>query len=493
MPEQQSVRFNVPKGGFAPDLTIREMGADYSPNLTNCFFENQKELKRRLCQTPYIVAAFVDGGSADHMFEHRGFTGTSKIFAHTDANSIYENVAGTWTSRDTSFTSRIRTAKLGNLVVMGDGVNPAKTYNGTAFAAVTTGPAAPFASYIGNIFHSHKGRMFAAGDPARGMDVIHSATIGGGGSGADYWSTVLSGVNQGGFIDVAADIPDGDIVTGITSYLGYLVVFTNNYIVYYTTEETATGFDAAVHKVVGGEGCVSQDTIQSIGNDVAFLSPNGYKTLSQVLVQGDAGVNSSGLVLNAYVTDLLRTSVTVANIRSTFIPKYGLYICNLGTEQHVFQFAYKAWFKWTGLDAQLFRDSLGVAYTAGTTVQTLDDSVTSDTKGAVNTAVSYIRETAPVRTSGQELKNRFIRAELICICDPDESVLFEYWVNDDETNTKVSETIVLNAGGAGRAAVDLRIPIIGRGEFITMRTTNSNDTDYRETATELYYVAGGMR
>jgi len=488
----ESRRFNVPQRGWNTDDPIRELSIDFSPNISDCFYEKANEIKRRLAQNPHIVAAFADGGDADHMFEHKGFTGTSKLFAHTDANSIYEDVAGVWTSRDTSFTSRIRTAKLGNLVVMGDGVNPAKTYNGTTFAAVTIPPIAPFASYIGNIFHSHKGRMFAAGDPARRMDVIHSATIGGGGSGADYWSTVLSGVNQGGFIDVAADVPDSDEITGLTSHLGRLVVFTNNRVVFYNTSEGTSGLEATVHKIVDGEGCVSHDTIQGVGNDTLFLSPNGYKSLAQVLVQGDSGVANESIPINDHVKTLLRDTVTIADIRSIYLPNHGVYICNLGTEQHVFQSQFKAWTKWTGIAKVLFRDSNGNAYTASTTVQTLDDSVDRDTSGATPSAISYILETAPIRISEQEVKPRFIRAEIIAECEPDESITFEYWTDNEEDN-KITETIILNEGGAARASVDLRIPVIGRGEFMTMRVTNSNNTDFRISAFELYFITGGMR
>lgn len=490
--EQRSIRFNIPKSGWNTDSPRRELSTDFSPDMTNIFYENINEARRRPCQSAHIVAA-PDGTAVDHIFEHKGITGIAKLFVHTAGGNIYEDVAGVWTLADATFTGRIRTSMMGNLLIVGDGVNPAKKFNGTTWSVITTAPAAPFSSYIGNIFHTHKGRMYAAGDPARNMDVIHSDTIGGTGLGADYWSTVLSGGgSQGGFIDTTADLAAGDTITGITTHLGRLVVFFNNHIIFYATSEGTAGLEADVFKLVSGEGCISHDSIQGIGDDVLFLSPTGYKSLQQVLVQGDSGVKSASIPINAHVTTLLQT-IVVADIRSTYVPKFGTYICYMGAEQHVYQTQLKVWQKWAGLPRCLFTDSAGVAYVAGTTVQQLDTTVFGDTIGAAaEVAVSMSMDFASLRVSQTEIKPRWNRAEVIGECDPDEPIIFSYYP-DNETAAAISETVVLNAGGTVRGPVDLRIPIVGRSEMLGMRVTNDNITDFRLTAMEAYFLAGGLR
>jgi len=491
MSQLKSIRFNVPENGWNTDDARRELGANYTPDVTNCFFENKSELKRRPCQSPHIVAA-PDGTAVDHMFEHKSITGTSKLFVHTAGGNIYEDVAGVWTLRDTTFTGRIRTAMMGNLLIVGDGVNPAKKFNGTAWSVITTYPVAPFSTYIGNIFHVHKGRMYAAGDPARGMDLVISSTIGGTGTGADYWSTVAAGGDQGQFLDTTDDISSGDTITGITTHLGRLVVFFRKHIVFYDVTESG-GYAASVFKVVEGEGCVSHDTIQGIGDDVIFLSPTGYKSLQQVLVQGDSGVKSTSIPINTHVTQLLRTTTVVADIRSCYIPKFGTYLCHMGTEIHVFQTGLKAWMKWSTLPRVLFVDAAGIAYTAGTTVQTLSDTVFADTVGAAAAvAVTMSLDLASVRVADQEIKPRWIWAEIICECDADETVTYSYYPDNDQTQI-INETLVLNAGAVGRAINDYRFPVIGRSEMFGSRIANANQTDFRLTAVEVYYTAGGFR
>ncbi|MCK5613903.1 hypothetical protein KAR91_69215, partial [Candidatus Pacearchaeota archaeon] len=303
----KSIRTSIPVRGWDTTQPIREMDNKSSPTLINTMHESSEEIRRRPGQA-FSGAAATDTGTIVHMMEHKNITGVSKLIVQTDLNNFYTWIAGAFTTTGAlGFTARVRNATMGNLLVCGDGINAAKKFNGTSWTAITTGPASPFSSYIGNIFHVHKGRMYAAGDPARNMDVLHSATVGGGGSGADYWSTVLSGVNQGGFIDTSADLHAGDTITGIATHLGRLVVFFNNHIIFYDTAEGVAGLEADVFKVVGGEGCISQDSIQPIGQDVLFLSDNGFKSLSQVLVQGDSGVDNASIAINNHIKDLIRT------------------------------------------------------------------------------------------------------------------------------------------------------------------------------------------
>lgn len=491
----KSIRVPIPSKGWNTTQPKRKMDDTFSPMLSNTMHESDEELRRRPGQLS-IGNAATDGSTITHIMEHKNITGVSTIIVQTLLDNFYTWAAGTFTAiASLGFTERVRDASMGNLLVCGDGVNTAKKFNGTTWSSITTGPASPFSSYIGNIFHVHKGRMYAAGDPARRMDVLHSATMGGGGAGADYWSTVLSGVNQGGFIDCTADLHEGDTITGITTHLGRLVIMFENHIIFYDIEEGTAGLEAEVFKIVGGEGCISHDSIQAVGQDVLFLSSNGFKSLSQVLVQGDSGVDSSSIAINGYVKELVRTTVVADDIRAMYIPKFGAYVTYLtSTEMPVYQNQFKAWTKWTGIKQAMMVASDGTVYTCGTHVHIMDETTLGDTLNAAGiTAIPMQWDTSGIRAEGDaEEKARWLIGEIIGTCDPDESITFEYTLSFDEVN-KITETVILNEGGGGRADIDLRIPMYGKSEFLTMRIINNNVSDFRIHALESYYNVGGNR
>lgn len=487
----RSIRLSVPKMGMNTVVPLRDMGFDQSPLLLNCMYESANELRRRPCQTT-VGNPTPDSGTVIHACEHKSITGTQTIIVQTSLFNIYSWTAGTFTAvTGPTTTARMRSATMGNLMVIGDGVNPAYKYNGAAWSVITTPPIAPFSNYIGNIFHVHKGRMYAAGDPARKMDVLHSAAASA--SGADYWSTTLSGSNLGGFIDVSADLTEGDEVTGLTSHLGRLVVLLRNHIIFYNTAEGAGGLEATVHKVVAGEGCVSHDSIASAGDDVLFLSENGVKSLSQVMVQGDSGVDSSSIPINDTIKAALRDgTVTVTDIRADYIPKFGVYLLYLSpTLQFAFQNEFKSWIKWSGVKPILTLSD-GSCMSFGTHAHTLLETAFGDAlNGLAATSVSMQWDTTSMRAEG-DIRNNWVLGEFIYTSEPDEAVTFEYTFDFNETD-KVTESVVFNEGAASRGLGGDRIPMFGRSEFMAARLINSNITDFRIHAFESYFRSGGVR
>lgn len=121
-----------------------------------------------------------------------------------------------------------------------------------------------------------------------------------------------------------------DEVTAIRAFNGALIVFGKRHIVFWRDGTgSALGIDPtnlAVADVVEGTGCVSQFTIQPVGEtDLLFLSSNGVQSLQRLLVQRSAPIAT----LTKYVRDellLQLQSETPSAIRSTYNPLEGFYL-----------------------------------------------------------------------------------------------------------------------------------------------------------------------
>ena len=518
-------RISAPAKGWNTVTPLREMSHDFAVKLENVWFDQTQAMNRRPGQQPLSTTAVSGTAQIKHSFEHRSITGSSKLFFWTDDGKISEWTSPTWTVRDSSFSSRVRSAMMGNILVVGDGVNPAKKYNGSAWSAITTPPSPVGSDYIGNIFHTHQGRMYAAGDPSQRLTVYYSASVAA--SGADYWSQTLSGSDKGGFIDVSGALGEGDEVTGLTSYLGMLVVLCKNNIVFYNNADPEDA-SFGVHKVIRGIGCFSHDSIQGIGNDTIFLSKYGFKTLQQVLVQGDAATLDKSVPINNYVVEELLSGNTLdTDIRSTFIEKLGVYLCSFNGFTLVYHVLFDAWTIWYGVQPQIFTSVDGTTYTSDVYVHTLSTTYTGDIIGTGSqVAIPMVWEPPPFRSSGAEVKARWNRIEYIFESPASEPVTIETWPDLNEGQRKqytvTFEPDIVSSGTQsmlwtetasadprrawGTASTgpswggksdsfsgDKRIPVIGLSELFSVRLINENISDFKLTALEVYRNDGGVR
>lgn len=144
-----------------------------------------------------------------------------------------------------------------------------------------------------------------------------------------------------------------DVVTAIDAYNGFVVVFGNNHIVFFADPTgTVLGVNPTnlvVSDVIAGTGCVSQHTIQHIGEtDLLFLGPNGVQSIQRVIQEKSNPVTT----LTKYVrTELIRELLleTVGNLRSTYSPITGTYLLSFPTNQVV----------WVLDHRRLYRDEAG--------------------------------------------------------------------------------------------------------------------------------------
>ncbi|NOR56979.1 MAG: hypothetical protein GQ474_00470 [Sulfurimonas sp.] len=538
-------RLSPPVKGVNSTTPLREMSPEFAVTLDNVWFDQGQYITRRPCQKVVNTETAADAAagnatatdSTKHILEHISPAGAAKLFTvvettATPAHEVYAwDVAGSpdFTYQSVGFTNRPRSAQLGDVTILADGATAPQSYTTAGgWAALTSLPAG--VTELGNILHTHKARMYNSAVAAQTGYVYYSDTITdtiytGTAGGAVDW-LVASG---GGFINAGAAIAGNDTVTGLASYKGFLVVFMKNHIIFYSGADPASDF--AVAKVINGIGCVSQDSIQGTGNDLVFLSQYGFKSLEQILVQGDAAAKSSSVPINNKVVSTL-AATTTADIRSEFIETLGVYVCNMRNITFVYHVFFDSWTYWYDIQPQLFKRLDGTALTVDSYIHELSDSNKGDTIGlGSETAVVMTWELPPIKAAGNERKARWNRMELVYEAEASDAVTIESYV-DVKASLKNSEVLTLSptepsatvagtamlwtVSGTGTSSRQRwggtpnndttwsdgfavlfsgsdKLPLIGRGEFMSIKIINSAITRFRITAVELFSIIGGLR
>jgi hypothetical protein len=86
----------------------------------------------------------------------------------------------------------------------------------------------------------------------------------------------------------AGEINTADLLTGLVTFQDNLVIFSRNRI---RTLTGSSSVDFTLKSFTDRIGCVSSDTIQEVNGDVAYMSPDGLRFLSDTDRSGQLGVN----------------------------------------------------------------------------------------------------------------------------------------------------------------------------------------------------------
>ena len=142
------------------------------------------------------------------------------------------------------------------------------------------------------------------------------------------WSTA----DGGGSIDTTLYWPNGrDYIVAIAAWEEKLVIFGRHNILVYGSPSVNVGFlpsSMYLTDVVEGTGCMARDSVRHVGSDLVFLSESGVRSLRKSLVTGKNPLDEISLPIR----DLLlgyTDAGTLANVRSVFNQREGLYILSI--------------------------------------------------------------------------------------------------------------------------------------------------------------------
>ena len=509
-------RINAPVKGWNTISPVREMTQDFAVRLENVWFDNAAAANRRPGQLTADNAA-PSAGTIGSLHEHYSISGISSIYAWCSDTNLYTISAGTWSAvaaMAAVFATKPRSAQMGNVLLMGNGV-AVRTYNGAAWA--TPAGVSPMSAFC-----VYNGRMYGTGNPADIGLVYYSNPITG--TGATDW-TVGGG---GGFISAYGALNEGENIVALAEYQGYLVAFGSNSIIFYQGTDPNNPTTFRVAKTIKGIGCFSADSVQGIGNDLIFLSNYGFKSLKEVMVRGDAAAFETSFAINNYIAENIRTG-NITNVSSTFAESFGVYLCTFGSETLAYHTLFNSWSSWNGVQPILFTTKAGLTYTANSRLHRISSTTYADylNGDSVGVPMSFVWETAPFRSGGQEIKSRWNRIELLYEGSIGDTVSVSTWT-DLNNSYATSDILTLapdlpptaansllwtgtattnprNAWGtattgpawagssSGASSGDESLPVVGRGELFSVRIENTNKTPFKLIALETYYNQGNLR
>jgi len=489
------IRKNVPVKGMNTVSPRRNFTDEHSPNLTNAWYDDGVTLRRRLC-TSILNQSLIP--RALNIFEYKKVTSNLFVQDNTGTINLVDNVNNVFVPQTLPFTGKVRATVLKNFMIVGDGINPAHKWDGATWTPIPTPPLNEPA--IGNIFHVHYGRVYAAGNANNPLTIYYSDALSS--TGVDYWLPPVKPPvpTIGGFIDISSDVATGDAITGLTTHRGFLVVFCTNHVLFYNVQDPIGG-TVSLFKSIIGEGCVSHDSIQPVGEDTIFLSPNGFKKLSVSLIQGDSQVSDVSSPINNLVKQQVASLTTMDYISSSYNARYGLYICSLGNGvSWALQPSYEGWAQWTGLDGILFTDSQQRVLHCNSYLQQLSNTVFQDEVAPnVFTPVPMTWEVAPFR-GALEHKVRWNRIAIVYECDTNDIINVTTYpdLNFSEVFRSTHDISTAPISTTGSNDVGLKegkseLPLSWRGEILSVVIMNTSNTDFRIKLVECFYVDGGYR
>jgi len=153
-------------------------------------------------------------------------------------------------------------------VVIVDGVNPPAIWDGTTYTVLATAPVNP--AYV----TVYKSQVFFGGYTTNRGAVTFSAP-------SDETNYATS--------SGAGEIVVGDEVVGIHAFRDQLIILCRNSL---HKLEGSTAADFVLSPITTNLGCINGDTIQEIGGDLVYLSPDGIRTIAGTNRIGDVELES---------------------------------------------------------------------------------------------------------------------------------------------------------------------------------------------------------
>jgi len=139
-----------------------------------------------------------------------------------------------------------------------------------------------------------------------------------------YYSDTLNahkwGSGAAGSIDLKT-VWGTDEIIAIAPFYGKLVIFGKHNIVIYNGPDEPTTM--ALDEVIRGVGCASRDTVQSVGDDLYFLSSTGVRSLSRTTEKDNVPLQDLSLTIKDTLTRNISQS---SNAKAVYVENEGTYI-----------------------------------------------------------------------------------------------------------------------------------------------------------------------
>ena len=175
------------------------------------------------------------------------------------------------------------------------------------------------------------GRLWVGG-VAEERDVLHYSTLL---DSDDFRITSVNSASNGGSFDLK-NVWGKDDIIAIAPFYGQLAVFGRNNIALYTRPDSVSNM--ALSEVIRGVGCIARDSVQSIGDDLVFLSSTGLRSLARTSEKDK--VPLTDLSVNIKDT-LIRNIGQSTAVKSSYIENEGIYVMTFTASNITYVFDFK--------------------------------------------------------------------------------------------------------------------------------------------------------
>ena len=132
--------------------------------------------------------------------------------------------------------------------------------------------------------------------------------------------TLWATSDTGGFIDLKS-VWGQDEIVAIEAFAGKLAIFGKENIAIYNSPDIIGSI--ALDEVIQGIGCVSRDSIQSVGDDLYFLSDTGVRSLYRTAQLDKLPLTEKSVTIK---DELIANITGSTNVKSAFMLNEGLYL-----------------------------------------------------------------------------------------------------------------------------------------------------------------------
>ena len=214
----------------------------------------------------------------------------------------------------------------------------------TTFGSCTRGADSTTATYHDDndaVVTATKPAGVTTFDPSCGMGFYGRMYVGGVTEEKDvvYYSVLLDADDftgtGSGLIDLKT-VWGTDEIVSIAPFFGKLVIFGKNNIAIY--DNPADIANATLDEVIHGIGLVSRDTVQTIGDDLVFLSDTGLRSLSRTTQTENLPLTDYSLNIK---DTLIRTIGLSTNVKSIYLENEGVYLLSFVDKNITYAFDFK--------------------------------------------------------------------------------------------------------------------------------------------------------
>ncbi len=258
------------------------------------------------------------------------FAGNNKIFKLNSSNAVVELTYGGGGTAPTISANNWQCATLNGIAYFFQTGHDALIYDPavstTTYRRVSEKTGSTGTVPQANICISAFGRLWVANTATDKVTISFSDLIAG-----HVWTGGTSGS-----LDVSRVWPNGaDEVMGLAAHNDFLFIFGKRQILVYSNASTPASL--LLSDTVGSIGCISRDTIQSIGSDVVFLSDSGVRSLMRTIQEKSAPLRDISKNVRFDLNSSL-ASETLANLKSVYSEKEAFYLLVLPATFQVYCF-----------------------------------------------------------------------------------------------------------------------------------------------------------